>query len=178
MSAETKPAKAPLTKEEKRNRIILAVLSGIIVLLILGGFIFGSPYSIKKNKYSSFESMMTEHFDRPTVVYATRPGCPNCDKVTPIISQLKDKYDDKVNFYCVDIWDKGEGEKFWNKYQPGDIPGNKDGVPCVVYFYARQSADEEIKVFARPWGTKKIGTLEDMTKKLERLIESPYYTLD
>ena len=48
MSEQTKTEKAPLTKEDKRNRVILAILSSIIILLILGGFIFGSPYSIKK----------------------------------------------------------------------------------------------------------------------------------
>ena len=175
MSEQTKTEKAPLTKEDKRNRVILAILSSIIILLILGGFIFGSPYSIKKNNYSSFESMIEEHYDRPTVVYATRPGCPNCDKVTPIISQLKDKYEDKVNFYCVDVWDKGEGSAFWDKYQPADVPGNKDGVPCVLYFYARKSPTDEIKYSSRPWGVNSIGDLEKMSKKVESLIANPYY---
>ncbi|MBQ9715367.1 MAG: hypothetical protein IJV77_03025, partial [Clostridia bacterium] len=80
MSAETKTAKAPLTKEEKRNRIILTILSSVIILLILGGFIFGSPYSIKRNNYSSFEAMVTENYDRPTVIFCTKPSCPYCDK--------------------------------------------------------------------------------------------------
>ena len=175
MSVETKTEKAPLTKEDKRNRVILAILSSVIILLILGGFIFGSPYSIKKNNYSSFQSMITEHYDRPTVVYATRPGCPNCDKVTPIISQLKDKYEDEVNFYCVDVWDNGEGEDFWKLYQPAGVPGNKDGVPCVIYFYARKSADEKIRVSSAPWGVTSIGDLEKMSKKVESLLANPYY---
>ena len=71
MSVETKTEKAPLTKEDKRNRVILAILSSVIVLLILGGFIFGSPYSIKKNNFSSFEAMVEANYDRPTVVYCT-----------------------------------------------------------------------------------------------------------
>lgn len=177
MSAETKTAKAPLTKEEKRNRIILTILSSVIILLIVGGFIFGSPYSIKRNTYSSFESMITEHYDRPTVIFCTKPSCPYCDKAAPEISKVKDKYKDQVNFYCIDVLDDGEGTQIWKKYKPGGIDAGKTGVPCTIYFYARKSVDEPLDKKAAVWaygGKYEKNTYGDVLERVESLLANPY----
>lgn len=177
MSAETKTAKAPLTKEEKRNRIILTILSSVIILLILGGFIFGSPYSIKRNNYSSFEAMVTENYDRPTVIFCTKPSCPYCDKVAPEISKVKDKYKDQVNFYCIDVLDDGEGTEIWKKYKPGGIDAGKTGVPCTIYLYARRSPDDYLSKKTAVWaygGKYEKNTYGDILERVEALIENPY----
>ena len=177
MSVETKTEKAPLTKEEKRDRIILTILSSIIILLILGGFIFGSPYSIKKNNYDSFDAMITEHYDRPTIVYCTKPSCTYCDKATPEISKIKDKYKDEINFYCIDVLDEGEGTEIWRKYKPGSVAGGKVGVPCTMFFYARKSPDDRLerKTFVVGWGGKEEKhSYNYLLKKIESLLENPY----
>lgn len=177
MPAETTTAKAPLTKEEKRNKIILAILSGFMVLLILGGFIFGSPYSIKRNTYSSFETMVTENYDKPTVIFCTKPSCPYCDKVAPEISKVKDKYKDQVNFYCIDVLDDGEGTRLWKKYKPGGIDAGKTGVPCTIYLYARRSPDEPLqKKYAidKYGGSKGLNTYSDVLERVEKLLANPY----
>lgn len=177
MSAETKTAKAPLTKEEKRNRIILAILSGIIVVLILGGFIFGSPYSIKRNTYSSFEKMVTENYDKPTVIFCTKPSCPYCDKVAPQISQVKDKYKDQVNFYYIDVLDDGEGSELWSRFKPGGIDAGKTGVPCTIYLYARRDVNDPIEKKTAIWaygGKYEKNTYNDILKRVEDLLENPY----
>ena len=179
MSVETKTEKAPLTKEDKRNRIILAILSSVIILLILGGFIFGSPYSIKKNSFSSFDAMVTANYDRPTIVYCTKPSCTYCDKVTPEISKIKDKFKDQVNFYCIDVLDDGEGSAIWKKYKPGGIDAGKTGVPCVIYFYARTSADQPLdkKAANVGWGgSQKTNSYEYILKRVESLVANPYGT--
>ena len=175
--AEAKTAKAPLTKEEKRNRVILAILSGFMVLLILGGFIFGSPYSIKKNGYSSFEKMVTENFDKPTVIFCTKPSCPYCDKVAPQISRIKDEFKDEVNFYCIDVLDDGEGTQIWRKYKPSGIDAGKTGVPCTIYLYARRDINEPLTKKAAVWaygGKQEKNTYNDILKRVEALLANPY----
>jgi len=176
MSSEQQVAKKPLTKKEKINRILLVVLSSIVILTILGGFIFGSPYSIKKNDYSSFEKMIEENYDKPTVIYCTKPSCPYCDEVTPLISQIKDEYGDEVNFYCIDVLDDGEGTEVWEKYKPrdGSIKDGKTGVPCVIYIYARTSPDEDVKVADSVvgWGGKnEKNSYNDICGRVENLLK-------
>ena len=175
MSNEQNVAKQPLTKEEKRNRVLMIILSSIVVLLILGGFIFGSPYSIKKNGYSSFEKMITENYDKPTVLYCTKPSCTYCDEVTPLISQIKDEYGDEVNFYCIDVLDEGEGSELWAKYKPkdGSIQEGKTGVPCVIYIYARTSPSDSIVVADRVvgWGGKyEKNSYNDINSRVKALL--------
>ena len=177
MSEQATNTKQPLTKEEKRNRIILTILSSVIILLILGGFIFGSPYSIKRNNYSSFEAMVTENYGKPTVIFCTKPSCPYCDKAAPEISKVKDKYKDQVNFYCIDVLDDGEGTKIWRNFKPSGIEAGKTGVPCTIYLYARRSPDEPLQrkyAIDKYGGSKGLNTYSDVLERVEKLLANPY----
>ena len=177
MSKLSQTLKEAFVPEDKKSRIILAILSSVMILLILGGFIFGSPYSIKKNNFSSFEAMVEANYDRPTVVYCTKPSCPYCDKVTPEISKVKDKYKDKVNFYCIDVLDDGEGTEIWRKYKPGGIDAKKTGVPCTIYFYARRDVNEPLSRKTAIWaygGKEEKNTYGDILERVEKLLENPY----
>ncbi len=143
--------KTPLTKQEKIKRILLIVLSVAVALVIIFGFIFGSPYSIKKNNYSSFEAMIAENYDKPTVLMMAKKSCPYCQKVYPILSELKDSYEDSVNFYYIDIHDGGEGTELYREYRARirnqTSSSTADGVPAVLYFYARTSADDSMVLY-------------------------------
>lgn len=168
--------KAPLSKEEKIKRILLIVLSSIVLLVIIGGFIFGSPYSIKKNSVSSFADL---DFSKPTVLYCTKPSCSYCKDVTPQISQVKDQYGDKVNFYCIDVLDNKEGTEIWKIYQPGGIEAGKTGVPTVIYFYASQDPNQDwkqLEVYAKVknYNPRTTNNYEDIKKRVEKLIANPY----
>lgn len=163
--------KEPLTRQEKIKRILLIAISAAVILVIIGGLIFGSPYSIKKNNYSSFEAMITEHYDRPTVLMMSKKSCPYCQKVYPGISELKDQYKDVVNFYWIDIHDGGEGTELYRKYRPQAGIGT-DGVPTVHYFYARSSADATFAKYrtVTGWGgsgdNNSKGQIEEIIKTL------------
>ena len=122
--------KTPLTKQEKVRRGLLIGISSLVIVIIILGLVIGSPYSIKKNDYESFEAMTTEHYDRPTVLMMSKKSCPYCKKVYPGLSELKDEYEDRVNFYYIDIHDGGEGTQLYNRYRPSAGAG-KDGVPTV-----------------------------------------------
>ena len=54
-AAKESKVKEPLTKEEKIRRILLITLSSIVAIVIIVGLFVGSPYSIEKNEYKSFE---------------------------------------------------------------------------------------------------------------------------
>ncbi len=140
--------KTPLTKQEKVRRGLLIGISSLVIVIIILGLVIGSPYSIKKNDYESFEAMTTEHYDRPTVLMMSKKSCPYCKKVYPGLSELKDEYEDRVNFYYIDIHDGGEGTQLYNRYRPSADPG-KDGVPTVWYFRPRASLDEDLSIYAK-----------------------------
>lgn len=169
--------KQPLTKQEKTKRILLVVLSVVVALTIIGGLIFGSPYSIKKNNYSSFDAMVEQNYDKPTVLMFSKKSCPYCSKVYPQISALKDEYKDRVNFYYVDVQDGKEGTALYRKYPPLGVSGNKVGVPTVHYFYARRSADESLqkKTTVTNYGGKEgKNTYDDILKRITSLLDNPY----
>lgn len=131
--------KTPLTKQEKVRRGLLIGISAAVILVIIFGLIFGSPYSIKKNDYASFEIMVTEHYDRPTVLLMGKKSCPYCQKVYPWMSELKDEYEDRVNFYYTDVTGSAEGRELKRKYPPKSGVGI-DGVPCIYLLRASTKA--------------------------------------
>lgn len=178
-ATEKQKVKQPLTKQEKIRRVLIIVLSSVAALVIIFGLIFGSMYSIEKNEFSSFDSVMDDYYYRPTVVYASRPGCPNCSKVKGGLSQLKDNYKNQVNFYHIDVWDKGEGEELWQKGWRGTrsfrsrcgVSGSIDGVPAIICIYARKNKDDEIQ-----WGYANFAANRTdsatVLKQIEKMLES------
>ena len=166
-------AKEPLTKEQKIRMALLISLSSIVVLVIIFGFIFGSPYSIKKNNFSSFEKMWEEHYDRPTVLMFSKKSCPYCEKVYPGLSRLKDEYGSKVNFYYVDVQDGGEGSALYKKYGTNATGSGKLGTPTLHYFKARQTPGQQEKyaTVTNYGGSGKNNTDEDIEKRIKKLLE-------
>lgn len=59
------------------------------------------------------------------VVYFYRPGCPYCDYIDPLVSQIEDQYADVVTFTSVDISDHADLLKDKYDFQT---------VPTIIYF--------------------------------------------
>lgn len=179
-TTEKQKVRQPLTKQEKVRRILIIVLSSVAALVIIFGLIFGSMYSIEKNEFSSFDSVMDDYYYRPTVVYASRPGCPNCTKVKGGLSQLKDNYKNQVNFYHIDVWDKGEGEEIWEngwrgsgsfRSKCGVSNSGIDGVPAIVCIYARKNKDDDIQWGYASYAVNRTNA-ETVLKQIEKMLDS------
>ena len=124
--------KTPLTKQEKVRRGLLIGISSLVIVIIILGLVIGSPYSIKKNDYESFEAMTTEHYDRPTVLMMSKKSCPYCKKVYPGLSELKDEYEDRVNFYYIDIHDELSIYAKYTNYGGKDELNTKGQIEGVI----------------------------------------------
>lgn len=180
MSEEVKEVKQrePLTKEQKIRMALIITLSAIVLLVIIGGFIFGSPYSIEKNEYASFETMMAEYYDRPTVIYVSRPDCRNCDKVKGGLSSLKDQYKGQVNFYHINMKDGGEGTDLWSKGWRGTgswrglagVLPSQDGTPGIVCILARESSDADPVIYYCSYDSLR-ASAEKVAPKIEKMLE-------
>ena len=180
MSEVAKEAKVkePLTKEQKIRMALLISLSSIVALVMIFGFIFGSPYSIEKNEYASFETMMDEYYYRPTVIYVSRPQCRNCQTVKGGLSSLKDQYKGEVNFYHINMQDNGEGTELWTKGWRGSgawrslagVKPSLDGTPGIVCFLARASKDAEAVIYYISYDSVR-ASAATVAPKIEKMLE-------
>ncbi len=177
-AAKESKVKEPLTKEEKIRRILLITLSSIVAIVIIVGLFVGSPYSIEKNEYKSFETMMDEYYYRPTVVYVSRPGCRNCNTVKGGLSSLKDRYKGEVNFYHINMKDGGEGTELWEKGWRGSgswrsragVSAGLDGTPGIVCFLARESKDADAIIYYISYGSNRTNA-DVVGKRIEKMLE-------
>ncbi|MCD8036805.1 MAG: TlpA family protein disulfide reductase [Clostridiales bacterium] len=113
-------------------------------------------------KFDGIEAMLSDYYDKPTIVEFWATWCTYCKKELPALEMLKETYGDDINIIALNCSDSAEdAEEFWNessytfeaamvsdddsyKYAPSGIPVtviiDTDG---IVQMYLTGSTDAE-----------------------------------
>lgn len=133
-------------------------VQGIIIVILLLIIAFGGSYfasEVKKcgdtteTKEVELTSISYEEYkelkkkDELSIIYIARPGCSFCQQQEPIMKQLANSYDLKVNYLNTDNMSSDEVEELIASYDVFD-GGENFGTPTILLVKNKKIVDSVI----------------------------------
>lgn len=138
-----------MTKEKVQGIIIVILL----LIIAFGGSYFASEvkncsYStetkeVELNSISYKEYKELKQKDDLSIIYIARPGCSFCQQQQPIVKQIMQEYDLKVNYLNTDDMSSDEVEELIASYDVFE-GGENFGTPTILLVQKKKIVDSVI----------------------------------
>lgn len=128
-----------------KNTIMRFAAVGLIIIVAVGVFIYKNHITPQENLDAS------QQLDQnlPTLLELSSTACPPCRKMVPILEELQEEYEGRININIIDIDEyPGEANKYSIKVIPTQILLDADGNE-IGRHEGYIPKEELVKIFAK-----------------------------